>query len=312
MSSTVRATAQNETPAFFPAGRETLFGILTAPTGEALGTAVVLIPGGAGTQESVNRNRMWVNLARRAAALGYHAFRFDFHGAGESTGSEGRLRLDRPFVDDVTGAVRWIEGQGVSNIILVGSCYGARTALSVAEHIPGLRGLVMAAAYPQDMAQGERAATLMAVEWTFGQYVQRSFSRETLKGILDRERRGVYWRVVKAKARQVAARIAGRRRGTAGASPTFLNPLAALVDRKVPLLFIYGDEDDAYRVFERARKGRMGSLLERAGTAAEVALLRGRIHGLNTVRMQDAALDRIEVWLRELRTNDGHGDGSVR
>jgi hypothetical protein len=56
----------------------------------------------------------------------------------------------------------------------------------------------------------------------------------------------------------------------------------------------------------------MGSLLERAGAAAEVALLRGRIHGLNTVRMQDGTLDRIEMWLRELRTNEGHGDGRVR
>jgi pimeloyl-ACP methyl ester carboxylesterase len=312
MSTRLEVSTRNETVAFFPAGNQTLFGVLTAPTGDPLGTAVVLIPGGAGTQDSVNRNRRWVELARRAAALGYHAFRFDFHGAGESTGPEERLRLDRPFVDDLTGALRWIETQGVSNFILVGSCYGGRAGLSVAEHVPGLQGIVMATVYPQDMAQGERSAKLMAVEWTVGQYVRRGFSRRTLEGLRDGNRRRIYWRVFKLKARELAALVAGRRRGAAGASPGFLEPLSSVVERKVPVLFLYGDQDDAYRVFERARKGRMGALLQRADSLVQVAVLPGRSHGFPTVRIQDALLDRIEAWLAELRTDGGAGDGMVR
>lgn len=299
--SSVAATSFDEMPVYFPTGKDTLFGMFTTPTVAPVGTAVVLIPGGAGTQDSVNRNRIWVRLARRVAALGYHAFRFDFHGAGESMGSEGRLRLDRPFVADVTGAIRWLTGQGISRFILVGACYGARTALSVADDIPGVAGIVMLAPYPQDMAQGERAATLMAVEWTFRQYLQRTFSLNTLRGLGDPIRRRAYRTIFKTKTRQLVARLVGRRRGTAGASPTFLDPLAALVEGEVPILFVFGDEDDAYRVFERARKGRMGRLLDQAGDTAQMALLRGKSHGLSIVSIQDAALEQVESWLAGLR-----------
>jgi dienelactone hydrolase len=291
-----RAGARQESPGFFPAGQETLFGIITRPVGEPLGTAVVLVPTGAGTRDSINRNRLWVGLARRVAGLGFHALRFDLHGSGESTGITELLRLDRPFTEDVEGAVRWTTAHGVSSSVLVGSCYGARAALAFARESSNLRGIVLATPYVRDMAQGERVATLMAVEWSSGQYLRRAFSRRVLRGLLDRERRRAYFRVAKARWRRAAWRL--RQGGRSDwVSPNFLDPLAALVERRTPILFLFGEEDDAYHDFQRAKEGRLGRLLEKAGSLAEVAVLPGRIHAFPTVDGQEKVVDRISEWL---------------
>jgi pimeloyl-ACP methyl ester carboxylesterase len=292
----IQAEARHERPAFFSAGSESLFGVFTQPVGEPVGTAVILVPTGAGTRDSINRNRIWVRLARQVAGLGFHALRFDFHGSGESTGVEERLRLDRPFTEDVEGAVRWAAGEGVSSVILVGSCYGARTALACAPTVPDLRGVVLTTPYVRDMAQGERVATLMAVEWSLGQYVRRLLSRRVLRGLLDRERRGAYVRVAKAKWRQAARRL--RRGGRSdGASPTFIDPLVTLLERRTPVLFVFGKEDYAYQAFLRAKEGRLGRLLEKASSLAEVAVLPGKVHAFPTIRGQDEVVERISQWL---------------
>jgi pimeloyl-ACP methyl ester carboxylesterase len=289
------AGARHERPVFFPAGDETLFGIQTQPLVEPMGTAVVLVPTGAGTRDSINRNRVWVRLARRVAGAGFHALRFDLHGAGESTGVAERLRLDRPFTADVEGAVRWTASEGVSSFVLVGSCYGARTALSYAPRAPGLVGVVLVTPYARDMAQGERVATLMAVEWSTRQYVRRAISRRVLRGFVDRERRSGYARVARAKLRLAAARLRGG--GADGVSPNFLDPLTTLVDRRVPALFVFGKEDEAYQDFLRAEKGRLGRLLKKAGSLVEVAILPGKIHAFPTVRGQEEVVERITEWL---------------
>jgi dienelactone hydrolase len=306
MIQVVPATSQDETVAFFPGGPEKLLGILTRPTVDPLGTAVVLIPTGAGTRDSINRNRLWVRLARKVAGLGYHAVRFDYHGAGESTGIEDRLRLDRPVLDDLVGAVDWATSEGVSNFILVGSCYGARAALSYAPRSPGLQGVVLATPPLLDMAQGERAGTFMAIEWTFGQYLRQAMSRKVLRGLLDRERRRAYAVVAKTKARDVGSRLRGAR-SAERVTPNFLRPLEHVIVKGVPVLFLYGERDDAYEEFEQARSGQLGRHLERAGAQVEVAVLPGKIHAFSTVRAQEIVMDRIADWLVRLPTTTGTG-----
>jgi dienelactone hydrolase len=293
----VAATSQHEIPGFFPAGREWIFGILTRPTVEPVGTAVVLVPTGAGTRDSINRNRLWVRLARRAAGLGYHAVRFDYHGAGESTGIEDQLRIDRPIVQDLDGAVEWVKSQGVAEFILVGSCYGARAALSYAPGAPGLRGLVLATPYLRDMAQGERVATLRAIEWSLGQYLRRAMSVRVLRRLRDRDKRRAYGTVAKRKVAALGSRLLGRR--AERASPNFLDPLGQVLDRNVPVLFLYGEQDDAYEEFEASKGGRFGRLLERHSARVDVDVLPGRLHAFSTVQAQDAAMERITNWLAQ-------------
>jgi dienelactone hydrolase/acyl carrier protein len=151
----VGGTAYNDHPVFFPAGDDDLFGILTSPCVEGNGTAVTMLTGG-GYVTSMHRNRTYVRLSRRLAELGYHGLRFDYHGTGESGGTADRFELHRPFVGDLEAALAWLRGQGIDRHVLVGSCFGSRTALACAPGLAGLAGVVLLSPPARDLRYVER------------------------------------------------------------------------------------------------------------------------------------------------------------
>lgn len=301
MKRTLEAPLAEEEPAFFSAGSETLFGILTRPNVKSLGIAVVMLPGGAGTRLSSNRNRLSVRFARRVSQLGYHAFRFDFHGAGESTGAEEFLRLDQPFVDDVDGAVRWLRQQGVSRFVLIGSCFGARTALASASRLSGVRGAVLISPPVRDYGEGERVVTRLANDWSIWRYLGRALRPRVLMGFFTRDRRPVYAKAARLKWRSLQSRlrVGSRAEGEGVASPKFTEPLMNLLERRIPVLILYGDAEESYQEFRQARRGRLAALLE--GADATVSTLPGSVHGFTSVEIQDAVLDVVADWLARQR-----------
>jgi len=133
--------ARAEEPETFPAPAGRLFGIFTPPDPAAARAAqcVVLF-----TRPRSHRNRMWVEAARRLAAHGFGAFRFDYHGTGDSEGESGFLDPNRPYRDDATAVLRLLrERHGYERFLLAGSCFDARTALSsFVDHGAAVDGLV--------------------------------------------------------------------------------------------------------------------------------------------------------------------------
>jgi len=147
----------------FGSGGERLFGILSHPAAEPRGVAVVFLQG-AGYVPSFNHNRLWVTLSRRLGTEGFHAFRFDYRGVGESTGTAARVRLDRPVPDDLLAAVGCVRRVGVERFVLVGSCFGALTALA-ASATPGVVSEVLLAPpvlLPPARPRAARGATAAA------------------------------------------------------------------------------------------------------------------------------------------------------
>lgn len=211
------APPYDEEPCFLPAGGQTLFGILTRPRPrpptrlETRGTTVTMLTGG-GYVTSIHRNRLSVRLARRLAARGHHGFRFDYHGTGESWGTIEHFSLEEPLVDDLDGALGWLEAQGLRRHLLVGSALGARTALAVAAARPeGMAGLVLVT---------------------------------PALGDVDRN---VVWRDRPGGEMQVVAEESGPGQPV---SPRFLEPLRRLVARRVPVLVVYGADQPALRQFQ--------------------------------------------------------------
>ena len=137
------AFAQVEEAVRFSSGGERLVGIMTRPSGPPRGSAVVFLQG-AGYVPSFNHNRFWVTLSRRVAAEGFHAFRFDARGVGESTGTVARTALDRPASDDLLAALDHLRLHGVDRFVLVGSCIGALVALAAAA-APGVERVALLA-----------------------------------------------------------------------------------------------------------------------------------------------------------------------
>jgi pimeloyl-ACP methyl ester carboxylesterase len=311
-----------ESPVLFSAGGNDLFGVLTHPVGASpRGIGVVVITGGAYIA-SVNRNRLSVRLARRLAGEGFHVLRFDYHGVGESTGGIKTYRLDRPFVQDLEGATRWLASAGLQKVILVGSCFGARTILSTAESVKGLVGAVLISAPVRDFQMGDRIPTRFAREVGFLQMIRKAARPRVLRDLLAPQDREAYIqsrrllsivkRIVQLKATTLIGRLTGRRRRTADGdamwiSSKFVRPLRGLVNRKVPLLFLYGTEEDFYREFDRARQqeGPLQQILTAADGTLEVQTIEGVVHGFTTLNIQEAVLERAQAWIERLSSTAG-------
>lgn len=284
-------SSRDEEPAFFPAGNETLFGILTRPRAGEGASALIMVPS---AERLGYRNRVGVMLAHRLAARGHQVFRFNYRGCGESTGKAGRFRLDELFTTDALGATAWLRGRGTERFLYSGSCFGARTALAAAAREPGTSGVVVVAMPMTDYASGERGTTATA-RAPLSSLARQALRRKTLRGLRDRDVRRMYAEALRHKLRRIVRRPAPREEGAM--SPALLRDLRTLIDRRVPLLFIYGEKDTAYKEFLDARHGRFARLLQEAGDAVEVRVIPGLLHGWASISAGEAAVGLMTEWV---------------
>jgi len=287
-----------EEPIFFDAGGESLFGILTGPSSRASGTIAIVLP--AGGTVSTDRNRVAVRLCRHLADLGFHSLRFDYHGVGESGGVAPRFRLDEPFTADLLGAAAWARRSGFGAVALIGSCFGARTALACAGDIEDLVGVVLLAAPVRDYEMGERLATGIAAGNGLSHHARLALDPRVVARLLDPAKRRAYARLARNAWRGMTIR-ARHRRNESGveASPRFVEPLAQLVHRSIPTLLVYGSADALWDEFRKMRSGSLGRLLAGAETV-DLMTPAGEVHGFKSVAIQDAVIDGVGGWLQRL------------
>ena len=128
---------------FFPCGSFTLAGILTIPS-DAYGWTVVSHPWGSSTIPSSGPNRIRARLARTLADRGFHAFRFDYSGAGESDGDYPEtVDMAKPRSEEIIAACDWLSSQDLPRVIVVANCFGGWSSLMAAPRIPGLEGMAV-------------------------------------------------------------------------------------------------------------------------------------------------------------------------
>lgn len=305
------ATTAQETPVFFPSGDETLFGVLTRPTGPDRGVAVILIYGG-GHNVSAHVGELWTRAARRVAAGGFHAFRYDHHGNGDSTGRTGTFDHRTPFSDDLRAAVAWLRSQGLDHFVLVGDCLGARAALEAGTDMGGLDALFLMSPMVHDARMGKDEE--WAETYGLGHYVRRAFQWRTIRKLGDPELRRAYLRVGMTKLRKVFG--VKRRSGPTqsadhgpGVSSGFLDPVEKVLQNGVRVNFVFGDADEERRSeFESARTGRLGGILEEAGDLVEISTVTGRIAAHMDLESQEGLIELLQGWLAGLELSAGlHG-----
>lgn len=313
MTGVASAPARREVPVFFPAGRDTLFGMFAHPTSDPRGVALIAVPT-AGQTGTSSRNSFNTALARLLVGDGYHVLRFDYHGFGESTGFVEEVRLSQPFTQDVLAAVRWVESQGISSFLLTGFCSGGLAALGATAHIADVRGLVLLS--PAVHRFNWRKVTRMATDREARQAARRRRRVGLIRGLLDGDRRRAYLRFARARWRS--------RRGSGGdvpaatgggdlgwVNPWFLSRLASLVERRVPVLLVYGLEDTSYEDFQLARAGHLGEIVDGAGSV-EILTVPGRLHAFPRAETRRELAGAIGDWIARRAEGADRPDRSGR
>jgi alpha-beta hydrolase superfamily lysophospholipase len=114
-------------------GTHDLFAICTEPSAPARSTTVIFL--NAGMLDHLGPSRMWVELSRRWAALGFRTLRFDLSGIGESPPPEGLVEPITRSVHSlrqVAEVVDFVRADDASDVLLVGLCSGAYQAMEAA------------------------------------------------------------------------------------------------------------------------------------------------------------------------------------
>src|SRR5262249_22030327 len=136
-----------ERPALFGENGR-LFGILAAPRlplGEGRRPGIVLV--NSGGAHHVGLNRMYVHMAREWARPGFHTFRMDLGGLGESRprpGHEESVLYAPGAGADIEEALQLLRrSHGLERFVLIGLCAGAYAAFHAALRLEPVTGVVL-------------------------------------------------------------------------------------------------------------------------------------------------------------------------
>ena len=269
----------SERPVFFPTEVGDLAGVLTVPT-SANGIGV-LIPWGSSTAPSSGINQVRAVLARELARAGFHAFRFDYPGVGESIGEYRRPEMATPFTAEVLGAAAWLGTQGLHRLAIVANCFGGWSSLMAAPRLDGLEGLFLVNPPVRRDHKEVRAA-----EEGLGWWLKNA-KRFRIAKLRSSEYRAKYRKMLNAKR----ASLTGDRR-----DQRFRRAVTHLIDRKVPLFIIYGD-DDFRGDFEWEMANGLSELIDAAGPPTRVVLVPERLAGFRDTAAHAMLLDEVLPWL---------------
>lgn len=290
-SAAERDRARSERPAIVPGPLGDLFGILTppAPAAPEAGRCVVFL-----TRPRSHRNRMWVEGARRLALAGFHAFRFDYHGCGDSGGDSGYLDPNHPYREDVVAVLRHLRAEyGLRRFILCGSCFDARTALSAfMDEGDAIDGLVFMAAPVMEM----NTMTLVRADQRGWRHLAKALRNpENWSALASAER----WRYMA----QVVGRVAGNTlRRSSGSrelplAESFREHFQALVRSRAHALFLYGLEDAEYQSFRVAERGLFPRLRAQDRARFDIEVWPGSVHGFLEMTRQRETFARALAWI---------------
>ncbi len=238
-----------------------LSGIVTdvAPGSARARVGAVLL--NAGVLHRVGANRLNVTLARRLAALGMPALRFDAGGIGESLPRGVRQSPYRAEVADTLEAVDYFcERERLDGVVLIGLCSGAEAALLAAAASPRVEAVVALEgyAYPTREFWIRRYALRMLRPGALRRIWEY---RRLLRRLGGRGGEGSDWRDGPFSLR---AALGGRRLPPQEESAQLF---AALVARRMPMLAAYaGGEHHYYNYLGQLRAAfptvKFGTLLD--------------------------------------------------
>jgi pimeloyl-ACP methyl ester carboxylesterase len=238
-----------------------------------------------------------VEGARRLAVRGFAAFRFDYHGQGDSEGEAGFLDPNEPFREDGTAVLRHLrEHLGQRRFVLSGMCFGARTALSTfMDEAASIDALAFVSAPVMDLKQMQTI------------YAERRGWRQVMGALRDPKR----WRELRNPARlkhsfRVLGRMASRRRGgeprtERELSRSFQEHFDALARSQARALFLYGEDDREYDTFRPFRRDAYPRLSAEVRSRITIEVWPGPVHAGQVEMTRQRQLQQYVLsWIEAL------------
>jgi dienelactone hydrolase len=273
-----------------------LAGVLSRPSDESRRSPCVILLNG-GAIRRTGPNRMWTEIARRAASRGFSALRLDVWGVGDSAGDSARYVTDAglygsDFIELVVRVIDELQTAGVADrFVFVGLCSSANWGLHAALEDPRIVGGVM--------------LNFSYFEWNprlEAERGRRRLVRAIRGGVIERHRRKrLAWRDLRKLTDAVAA--IGRRSAVTANLNRFSESLATLRERGTMLVLLFSRNEPQYA--ELARAGMLADLASRPEVLA--AELPTNDHVLRPLAVQRIVHDHIDRLLDEVYAAYGGG-----
>jgi pimeloyl-ACP methyl ester carboxylesterase len=262
---------------------DSLLGILTEPAGPAPAPAVLWL--NAGMVHHVGPFGWYVTLARRLADQGFHSFRIDVSGVGESPNRSDKRAAEERAAQDVRDAMDFLaRKRQIEQFVLIGVCSGAMISHRVAVQDSRVVGTAMLDGY-----------AYRTPGYTLRHYGQRLFragswlgaAKKLFPGLLPHKPDPVYltgeYFLLFPPRDQVRA------------------DLANLIKRGVQCLFLYtGGMADLHFNHRRQFREMFGNL-DPSGERLEVEYLAQADHLYSAHAHRQDMFERIQTWMRRFQ-----------
>jgi pimeloyl-ACP methyl ester carboxylesterase len=267
-----------------------LHGVHHRPGGENdRGVGVVFVHGWSGY--SIGPHRMFVNAARRLAGEGFHCIRPDLRGRGDSPGDKDDTDLDG-MIDDVLAAGRYLRGNGIEKLCVLGICSGGNVTLGAASLDKSIDGLILWST-PLFAEHKKKTEELRRTGFFLVEYLKKLFRRETYAKFF----------AGKLDLRLILRILTGKGRGNPRAVDGDRNPKDSLRDVMSDLegysgraLFIYGSADDE----AAGAPGFYEQYCEENSIPAAFHTVDGANHSYYSLDWEKEVIETTLSWLKEL------------
>lgn len=277
-------------------GPARLMGIVTEPVASGGGAERprrALLAANIGLHHRVGPFRIYVELARAAAARGWYVLRFDLSGLGESEPRPEGTGDTEQAVRDTIEAMDWMaERHGIEEFVLVGLCSGVDAAHATALVDPRVVGAAFIDGYsyrtPGHLLRRHVLRLLQLGRWR--RYLGRRLAaRPSAAGDRARPAGGAE----RAVTDPATAGLLFARRYPSRAR--FRQDVAALTRRGARLLFVYTGAVDEHFNSERQLAETLGRRVPRDRVA--VAILRHADHVLTGLAERARLVALLVRWL---------------
>ena len=313
---------------------QTLFGIVHTPDRSlSSGRRIAVNLLNPGIKYRVAPNRLNVSLARELCAMGLPVLRFDPGGVGDSQGElpERVLVADiwesiqkGAFVSDTISANDFlVRRYGIDELILVGNCGGAITALLASAQDSRIAGLCLidvpvnlrtsTMSFADKVAEGGEKA-----EWFFREYLKKAFRLSPwVRFFTFKTDYRSLLRIMGMKLLHVFSRMSGKRLLPADIerlcrdgklNRLFFESFEVFARKRTPTLFVLAANDPGTEVFQRYfEEGYLGQRSQEPGEGASIAIavIANANHVYAMPESRSALMGKIKDFVSSLKGSSG-------